>query len=102
MGIQFSMGNAKGVQSRLRPPRHLKRAKSNSRTRKVDVRRAPRPFPRQFQSPITGEIEEDLRNLVAKYGEKNVRATLDPLVTKCKWKDWQCVANAIRRLARKK
>jgi hypothetical protein len=24
------------------------------------------------------------------------------LVTKCKWNDWQCVANAIRRIARNK
>ena len=49
---------------------------------------------------ITGEIEGQLKQLVAQFGEKNVIKALDPLVTKCKWKDWQCVANAIHRLAR--
>ena len=50
---------------------------------------------------MTAEIEDDLKNLVARFGEKKVFEMLDPLVTKCKWNDWQCVANAIRRIARK-
>ena len=51
---------------------------------------------------MTSEIEEDLKNLVTKFGEEKVLEALDPLITKCKWNDWQCVANAIRRIARQK
>jgi hypothetical protein len=43
-----------------------------------------------------------LEGLVAKFGEKQVLEALDRLVTKCKWNDWQCVADAIRRIAREK
>jgi hypothetical protein len=49
---------------------------------------------------MTREIEDQLRKLVAKFGDEKVREALDPLITKCKWNDWQCVANAIRRIAR--
>lgn len=51
---------------------------------------------------MTGEIEHQLKQLVAKFSEQKVREALDPLITKCKWNDWQCVANAIRRIARQK
>ena len=51
---------------------------------------------------MTRDIERELEELVAKFDERKVRAALDPLVTKCKWNDWQCVANAIRRIAREK
>jgi len=47
---------------------------------------------------MTRQIEQQLEQLVAKFGERQVLEALDPLVTKCKWNDWQCVANAIRRL----
>jgi hypothetical protein len=63
--------------------------------RKVNV-------PAELHAPITGEIEEDLKNLVGRFGEKKVLEALDPLITKCKWNDWQCVANAIGRIARQK
>jgi hypothetical protein len=43
---------------------------------------------------MTAEIEDDLKNLVARFGEKKVLEALDPLITKRKWTDWQCVANA--------
>jgi hypothetical protein len=46
---------------------------------------------------MTCDIEDQLRKLVAEFGEAKVREALDPLITKCKWNDWQCVANAIRR-----
>ena len=51
---------------------------------------------------MTSEVERQLEQLVAKFGEEKVREALDPLITKCKWNDWQCVANALRRIARKK
>ena len=51
---------------------------------------------------MTREIEQQLEELVGKFGEKQVLAALDPLVTNCKWNDWQCVANAISRIARRK
>ena len=63
--------------------------------RKLDI--AP-----ELRAPITGEIERQLKQLVAEFGEKKVLEALDPLIMKCKWNDWQCVANAIRRIARRK
>jgi hypothetical protein len=82
-----------------------KLARSRSRRRQVRApnsrRRAKQNIPPELRAPITAEIEADLQNLVARFGEKKVLEALDPLVTKCKWNDWQCVANAIRRIARK-
>ena len=59
-------------------------------------------MPSELRAPITAEVEDDLQKLVAKFGEMKVLEALDPLVTKCKWNDWQCVANAIRGIARRK
>ena len=70
-------------------------SKGRSRTRRLDI-------PPELEAPITGEIERQLKQLVAQFGEKKVLEALDPLVTKCKWNDWQCVANAVRRIARQK
>jgi hypothetical protein len=50
---------------------------------------------------MTGDIERQLKQLVAQFGEQKVLKALAPLITKCKWNDWQCVANAARRIARK-
>jgi len=58
-------------------------------------------IPPDLRAPITSDVERQLKQLVAQFGEKKVREALDPLITKCKWNDWQCVANAIRRIARK-
>jgi hypothetical protein len=69
--------------------------KRTTRTRNLEI--GP-----ELRAPITAEIEDDLTNLVAKFGEKKVLEALDPLITKCKWNDWQCVANAVRRIARQK
>jgi hypothetical protein len=49
---------------------------------------------------MTRDIEDQLRKLVAKFGEKKLREAPDPLITKGKWNDWQCLVNAIRRIAR--
>ena len=51
---------------------------------------------------MTADVERQLKQLIAQFGEKKVREALDPLIAKCKWKDWLCVANAIRRIARHK
>jgi hypothetical protein len=51
---------------------------------------------------VTRDIEDQLKELVARFGEEKVLEVLGPLITKCKWNDWQCVANAIRRIARQK
>jgi len=80
---------------RLRRPRQVRGSKTRSRTRKLDI--AP-----ELRAPVTGEIERQLKQLVAQFGANEVLKALDPLVTKCKWSDWQCVANAIRRIARDK
>ena len=87
------MANAEIVRTRSRRPRQLRGSRVRPRSRQN--------IPTDLRAPITAEIEDDLTNLVAKFGEKKVLEALDPLVTKCKWNDWQCVANAIRRIARK-
>ena len=93
------MPNAKTVRNRLRGPRALTRWKCRSRPKKVSIRGG---FARELHAPITADVERQLKQLVATFGEKNVREALDPLITRCKWNDWQCVANAIRRIARQK
>ena len=82
------------MRTRLRRPRQVKVSKRRTRTRKLG-------FAPELRAPITAEIEDDLTNLVARFGEKKVLEALDSLLTKCKWNDWQCVANAIRRIARR-
>ena len=89
------MANTKVVRSRLRSPHHLKTAKRKKRTRKLGI-------PAELHAPITGEVERKLKQLVTKLGETKVREALDPLITKCKWNDCQCVANSISRIAREK
>ena len=53
------------------------------------------------QAPITGEIERQLEQLVTRFGHRKVRDALTPLINKCAFQDWQCVANAVDRLGRK-
>ncbi|PYX98987.1 MAG: hypothetical protein DMG62_22370 [Acidobacteria bacterium] len=95
------MANPRTVRNRSRGPRIVTGSK-RTRTKKINVRRASERFPLDFQAAITADVERQLKQLVAKFGEKKVREALDPLITKCKWNDWQCVANAIRRIAREK
>ena len=54
-----------------------------------------------LRAPITGEIERQLEQLVTRFGHRKVRDALTPLINKCAFQDWQCVANAVDRLARK-
>jgi len=86
------MANAKLARTRSRRGRQVKR--SNAR------RRIKQNIPPELRAPVTSEIERQLKQLVTQFGEKNVLEALDPLVSKCKWNDWQCVANAIRLIAR--
>lgn len=88
------MAKAKLARSRLRPPRRVRGSNPRSRTRQN--------IPPELRAPITADVERQLKQLVAQFGEKQVLDALGPLITKCKWNDWQCVANAIRRLAREK
>jgi DUF1680 family protein len=55
----------------------------------------------EFAAPMTTEIERQLEQLIAKFGYEKVCDALAPLVEKCAFKDWLCVANAVDRLARK-
>src|SRR4029079_18299233 len=95
------MANAQLRRSRSSRHRALLRSKRHSRRKPVSIHRSRERFPPELQAPITGELEHQLKQLVTKFGEKKVREALDPLIKKCKWNDWQCVANAIRRIARK-
>jgi hypothetical protein len=82
------------LRTRPRAPRLVKVSKRSAGTRKPDI-------PSELDAPITGKIERQLRQLVAQFGAQEVLEVVDALVTKCQWNDWQCVANAIRRIARK-
>ena len=75
------MATAKLARSRLRGPRAIPGSKGRSRTKKVSVRRVPKRFPPELHAPMTREIEDELRNLVANFGEEKVRKALDPLIT---------------------
>ena len=87
------MVNTKLVRTRSRPSRTL----TASKRRRLKTELVP-----ELRGPMTREIEQQLEELVSQFGEKKVLEALDPLVSKCKWNDWQCVANAIRRIARDK
>jgi hypothetical protein len=54
-----------------------------------------------LRAPITGEIEGQLEQLVTRFGYRKVRDALTPLINKCAFQDWLCVANAVDRLGRK-
>jgi hypothetical protein len=54
-----------------------------------------------FAAPMTGEVERQLEQLIAKFGYEKVRDALAPLMARCALQDWLCVANAVDRLARK-
>ena len=54
-----------------------------------------------FAAPMTTEVERQLKQLIAKFGHEKVRDALAPLMAKCAFQDWLCVANAVDRLARK-
>jgi hypothetical protein len=96
------MPNAKDVRNRQRATHAVRNSKGTSRTKQASVHRELQTFPPELRAPITAEIERQLKELVAKFGEKKVREALHPLLTKCKWNYWQCVANAISRIARQK
>jgi len=96
------MAKAKLARRRSRRPGAVTRSKSSSGPKQVSIRRSPERFPPDLRAPITADVERQLKELVAQFGEKKVREALDPLITKCKWRDWQCVANAIRRIARQR
>ena len=55
----------------------------------------------ELAAPMTSEVEGQLEQLLAKFGDEKVRDALAPLVAKCAFKDCLCVANAVDRLARK-
>ena len=57
-----------------RSPRHVKVSRRRAVTRKLDI-------PLELRAPITAEIEDDLRKLVAKFREEEVLEALGPLVT---------------------
>jgi hypothetical protein len=96
------MAKPKIVRSRLRRSRSIRVSTRPIRTKPVNIRRRPEGFPPELHALVTRDIEDQLKELVARFGEEKVLEVLGPLITKCKWNDWQCVANAIRRIARQK
>jgi hypothetical protein len=96
------MAIAKVVRRRSRRARAVTGSKGASRTRKLSVRRQRQRFSPELHAPMTAEVEGQLRKLVAGFGEDKVCEVVDPLTTKCKLNDWQCVVTVIRRIAREK
>jgi hypothetical protein len=72
-------------------------AKAHSRTRRQKKRE---PVPAELLAPMTGEVEEQLRQLIQRFGVEKVCDALVPLIAECKFSDWQCVADAVTRIAR--
>jgi len=81
---------------RVNPKRSLKAAvhRKTLRQKKREL------VPAELFAPMTGEVEEQLRQLVQRFGVEKVRDALVPLIAECKFNDWQCVANAVTRIAR--
>ena len=74
---------------------------NDTQMRSRPKRVAGKTFLPKVEGPITGEIEDQLEQLVARFGEEKLLKVLDLFIRKCKWDDWQCVRNAIWRIARK-
>jgi hypothetical protein len=72
------MAKAEVLQTRPRGSRHVNVSKRRTHRGKVDV-------PAELRAPVTAEIEDDLKSLVARFGAEKVLQALDPLITKCKW-----------------
>src|SRR5436190_21047967 len=53
-------------------------------------RRKPTLLPAELLAPMTGEVEQQLRELVEQFGVKKVHDALVPLIAECKFSDWQC------------
>src|SRR5689334_19640741 len=71
---------------------------AHSRSRRQKKRE---PIPAELLAPMAGEVEEQLRQLVQRFGVEKVRDALVPLIAECTFSDWQCVANAVTRIARR-
>ena len=97
------MPRAKVSRNRSRTPSRVRGSKTKFRAGTARVRLAQKreKIPSELEAPITRKVERQLEQLIFKFGEKKVYDVLGPLVTQCKWNDWQCVANAIRRIARR-
>jgi hypothetical protein len=52
-------------------------------------------------APINSGIERQLELLIRENGYQKVLDALAPLISKCAFRDWLCVANAVERLAQK-
>ena len=98
------MAQAKASRNRRQSPGYVRRPKTQLRSTAERIRPPKRgsQIPPELRAPITGDVERQLEELLDRFDEKKVDEALAPLVTKCKWNDWQCVANAIRRIARRK
>jgi hypothetical protein len=86
---------------RIKKPR-VNRKRSAKTTARSGTRREKKRerIPAELLAPMTGEVEKQLRQLVQRFGVEKVRDALVPLIAKCKFSDWQCVANAVTRIAR--
>jgi len=80
---------------RVKRKRSVK-ASAHNRTRRQKKRE---PVPAELLAPMTGEVEEQLRQLLQRFGVERVRDALVPLIAECKFSDWQCFANAVTRIA---
>ena len=77
---------------RTKRPSVNRNRRAKARTNKAARKRKAAPLPAELLAPMTGEVEEQLRQLVQRFGVEKVRDALVPLIAKCRFSDWQCVA----------
>jgi hypothetical protein len=85
---------------RTKKPRVNRKRSVKARADKTRRQKKREPDLGELRAPMTGEVEEQLRQLVQRFGVEKVRDALVPLIAECKFSDWQCVANALTRIAR--
>src|SRR5262245_16316111 len=85
---------------RSKKPRVNRKRSPRVSTKKNVGRSKAARIPAELLAPMTGEVEQQLRQLVQRFGVNKVRDALVPLIAECKFSDWQCVANAVTRIAR--
>jgi hypothetical protein len=86
---------------RTKKPRVNRNRRTKARRSKIAGKRKATPLPAELLAPMTGEVEEQLRQLVQRFGIGKVRDALIPLIAECKFSDWQCVANAVDHIAKR-
>ena len=74
------MANAKTTRSRLRRLRSLQHSKRRTLPKQASIRRSREIIPPELRAPMTREIERQLEQLVAQFGERTIHALAMSLI----------------------